>query len=293
MLKHHNSEATPPERVVIIGARGFLGKHTQDHLVSQGIDSLGLTSADVDLLSDQAADRLADSLRPGDAVVVFAALTPDKGKGIDTMMKNLRIAETVCMALQKRPCAHVIYISSDAVYPMDETLVRESSCAAPGDLYGTMHKAREVMFQSTAGESLAILRPTLVYGHDDTHNSYGPNRFRRLAASEGRITLGGAGEETRDHIYVDDVAKLVGLALQYRSSGLLNLATGRSVTFFDLAQLVARQFDRDIEVVCTERKAPITHRAFDVTALLQSFPKFVFTPLEQGLEATHQRALDA
>ena len=106
----------------------------------------------------------------------------------------------------------------------------------------------------------------------------------------GKITLGGGGEETRDHIFVEDIAKLIGLVLQYRSSGTLNLATGRSVSFFDLAQLVAQQFDRDVEIVCTERKAPITHRAFDVAALLQAFPKFVFTPLEQGLASTHQNA---
>src|SRR3546814_11446336 len=64
-----------------------------------------------------------------------------------------------------------------------------------------------------------LLRPTLIYGAEDTHNSYGPNRLRRMARKDARITLFGAGEETRDHISVDDVYRLILLTLRHRSEG--------------------------------------------------------------------------
>jgi nucleoside-diphosphate-sugar epimerase len=134
-----------------------------------------------------------------------------------------------------------------------------------------------------------VLRSTLVYGAGDTHNSYGPNRFRRQAAQEGRITLGGGGEETRDHLFVEDVAELLGRVLAHRSRGLLNLATGRSHTFADVAAGVAAQFPEPVAVVTTPRTGPITHRAFDITRLLSAFPGFVFTPLEAGLARAHGR----
>jgi nucleoside-diphosphate-sugar epimerase len=41
----------------------------------------------------------------------------------------------------------------------------------------------------------------------DPHNGYGPNRFRRLAAAGQEIVLFGGGEERRDHVLVDDVAR--------------------------------------------------------------------------------------
>ena len=44
---------------------------------------------------------------------------------------------------------------------------------------------------------LALIRPTLVHGLDDPHNGYGPNRFRRLAATGREIVLFGEGEERR------------------------------------------------------------------------------------------------
>ena len=287
MLTNNNPGPQAPTRVVIIGSRGFLGQNTAAHLRDQGVETVCLTSDDIDLGAGAAADALADRLRPDDAVVMFAALTPDKGKGIDTMMANLKMAEAVCDALSRQPVSQVVYISSDAVYPMGEESVSEESCAAPGDLYGTMHKAREVMFQSTVQGPLAILRPTLVYGAGDSHNSYGPNRFRRVAKADGKITIGGNGEETRDHIFVGDVARLIGMVLNHRSSGILNLATGRSMSFYDVAHLVAGQFGGTVEVICTERNAPITHRAFDIAATRKAFPDLDFMPLEEGVAKAH------
>jgi UDP-glucose 4-epimerase len=293
MLEHQNSGPVDPERVVILGASGFLGAETAAQLSAANVEILGLASADLDLADPGSAEMLTELLRPTDALVVFSALTPDKGRGIDTMMKNLTMAQSVCQALASSPCSHVVYISSDAVYPMDISLVDENSGAAPGDLYGMMHKAREIMFQNTIEGPMAVLRPTLIYGFADTHNSYGPNRFRRQADGEGKITIGGNGEETRDHVFVEDAAALIVLCLQHRSVGVLNVATGRSATFFDVAHLVAAQFDSDVEVVCTPRAGEITYRSFDVTNTHKAFPTFSFTSLADGIASVHSDLIEA
>jgi nucleoside-diphosphate-sugar epimerase len=201
------------------------------------------------------------------------------------------MAANVCAALEKTPVAHIVYFSSDAVYPMDVARVTEASCAQPADLYGVMHLTREVMLRTSARAPVAVLRSTLVYGAGDTHNSYGPNRFRRMARTERHITLFGEGEEQRDHILVDDVAALAWQVLRHRSSGTLNLATGRSISYAELAREVAALFDGPIEVVGTPRQNPITHRHFDVTALRKAFPTFRFTLLEKGLAKAHREML--
>jgi nucleoside-diphosphate-sugar epimerase len=202
------------------------------------------------------------------------------------------MAANVCAALEKVAPAHVVYFSSDAVYPSDVGRITEESCAQPPDLYGMMHLAREVMLRISTAARVAVLRSTLVYGSADTHTSYGPNRFRRMAHKEGRITLFGEGEEMRDHILVDDVVALTLRILRHRSAGTLNLATGRSVTFAELAQRVAALFDRPIEIVGTPRQNPITHRHFDVIALRKAFPTFSFTPLDVGLARAHREMLE-
>lgn len=288
MLRHNNPGPVVPKRVVVLGARGFIGKVLVDALARQKTPTLALSSAELDLSQSDAGAELAGRLQTGDAVVILSALTPDKGHGADIFLKNVQIAASVGVALEKVPPAHVVYVSSDRVYSFGAGLVSESSRVELRDLYGAMHLSREVMFKIGTKSPVAILRPTLVFGVGDTHNSYGPNLLRRMARKEGKITLSGEGEETRDHIHVDDVVALVLLTLHHRSAGLLNLATGRSVSYAELARKVVALFDRPIKIVTTPRQNPVTHRHFDITALRAAFPSFVFTPLDEGLARAHR-----
>lgn len=288
MLTHNAVEPGRPRRVVILGGRGFVGKRLTERLAAEDIPVRSIGRDSIDLAADDAEERLLDELQPGDAVVLLAALTPDKGRGVPAFLANLRVGAAVHAALERRRVAHVVYVSSDAVYPFRAALIDESSCAEPTDLYGAMHLAREIMLKQGTEVPVAILRPTLIYGAGDTHNSYGPNRLRRMARKDGRIVLFGAGEETRDHIYIDDAVALIALVLSYRSSGILNLASGHSISFAALAEKVARQFSTPVEIAGTPRQNPITHRTFDVTAIHKTFPEFVFTPLDKGLAMAHR-----
>jgi UDP-glucose 4-epimerase len=152
-----------------------------------------------------------------------------------------------------------------------------------------MHLARERMLCQTLAKGKAplfLLRASLLFGARDTHNGYGPNRFVRAALKEGRITLFGEGEEKRDHVSIKDLSRLIGLALAHRSQGVLNGATGESVSFRDAAERVAELVGGGVKVEGTPRQNPITHRHFDITATRKAFPEFRFTPLKETLAET-------
>ena len=91
------------------------------------------------------------------------------------------------------------------------------------------------MLRSECGCPFAALRPTLIYGASDPHGGYGPNRFRRQAANGEPITLFGEGEEKRDHVPVEDVARLAVRILHHKSAGALNAVTGGPTPFGDIA----------------------------------------------------------
>lgn len=286
MIWHQYAQPITPARVVVLGGSGFLGRHLLAHLHRQGIEALGLSSAHVDLCAAGAGEKLAGILRPDDALVFASCLTPDKGKDIRTLMRNLAMGEQVCAALQAVPCAHVVYVSSDAVYHDADALVREDTRCEPCSLYGLGHLTRERMVRTAADAGKApwlVLRVTLVYGADDTHNSYGPNRFARQARDAGAVKLFGQGEETRDHVYVEDVARLVGLCLRHGSTGVLNVATGASTSFLDVAKLCVAASGRPVTLERLPRSGPVTHRHYDVSALARAFPTFAFTPLPAGI----------
>jgi UDP-glucose 4-epimerase len=276
------SKQDAPSRVVLLGARGFIASTLRKYLESARIPVLTLGSAELDLGLAGAAEKLAGLLQPDDAVVMLAALTPDKGRDIATLMKNLAMMQSVCNAMEKMPVAHFLYFSSDAVYGMLNSYVSEDSPAAPQDLYGTMHLAREVMVKGMVRVPVGILRVTGVYGEGDTHNGYGPNRFFQMAKREGKITLFGKGEEMRDHVHVNDVAALTLRCLLAKVTGVLNIATGNSTSFMCAAQQVMGRFET-VEIVETTRMNPIAHRHYNITKLIKTFPDYRFVSLRDGI----------
>lgn len=310
MLSHQNPVQKNPDRVVILGANGFIARHLRDWCGINGMDCLVIGSSEIDLGEPSNASRLASLLRPGDAVVMTSILTPEKGRDIRTLMCNLRMAETVCRALTEARCAHFVYLSSDAVYDAQKVPLDEDSTREPTDLYALCHTGREMMFGAELAAlkiPFCILRLTTVYGPGDTHNAYGPNRFVRTAISDGRIVLFGKGEERRSHIFIDDAVRLIGLALAHRSTGTLNIAIRPAVSFGAIAKVIIGLFGKPVSIEHAPRTVPVVHRPYKPTqvfrfiynmgrpigqvvhrtfvnsAVFAAFPDFQFTPLETGL----------
>ncbi len=285
MLHHHNSSPVPPARTVVLGSGGFIGGAILRKLEASGRDVVGLERKDLDLLADDAADRLAALLQEEDALVIVSARAPCKTP--DMMLENIGMMAAVCEAIAKRPVAHLIYVSSDAVYADGPLPLTEASPAAPTSLHGAMHLAREQMLLSIAGSiPLAILRPTLVYGAGDPHNGYGPNRFRRQANHGETIVLFGEGEERRDHVDVDDIAEIVTLVLDHRSAGVLNIATGTVASFHALAEKAVALAAKPVAIKGSPRNGLMPHngyRPFDPAATLAAFPGFRYTAIDAGL----------
>ena len=283
MLRHNNTEPVLPTRAVVLGSGGFVGGAIVRKL--DGIQLLGLGRKELDLLVDKAGERLSSLLRPDDALVIVSAIAPCKT--YSNMLDNVRMMAAICDALTRQPVAHLVYISSDAVYADLPAPLTETSPAAPSSLHGAMHLAREQMLVASAGSvPLAILRPTLIYGARDPHNGYGPNKFRRQANRGEDVVLFGEGEEQRDHVDVDDLAELVRLVLAHRSSGILNVATGSVASFKTLAERVVALSPRKVEIKGSPRKGPMPHngyRPFDPAATYTAFPGFEYTKLDAGL----------
>lgn len=284
MLTHQLEKPTAPARTVVIGSGSFVGKALLKRLAADKCDVAAIGRAEVDLTAADAGERLAAQLRPEDSVVAISAKAPCRNA--DDFLVNAKIIASLVKALTARPVAHLVNISSDAVYGDEPVPLKESLPPAPGSLHGVMHLAREIALTSL-GLPIANLRPTLIYGASDPHNGYGPNQFRRKANAGEPITLFGNGEERRDHVSVDDVAELIALVLLRRSTGVLNVASGTVMSFHDIAEMAVRLSGKPTEIVGRPRTGPIPHngyRPFDPAATQAAFPDFSYTKLEAGMQ---------
>jgi len=291
MLIHGNAAPASPVRVVVMGAHGFVGNAIATCLERNRTPVLRLSRNEVDLLAPDGADKLTARLRRNDVLVAASALAPCRNAAM--LRDNIIMAAAMAQAATAAALTQFVNISSDAVYADAATPLSESSTKAPESLHGVMHLARETMFASEIKAPLVMLRPTLIYGAADPHNSYGPNRFRRVATAGETIVLFGEGEERRDHVLIDDVAELVRRVIYRRSTGALNVATGTTTTFREIAEIVVRLSGRPRRIEGSPRTQPMPHngyRPFDIASCRRAFPDFSFTPLEQGLIATIREA---
>jgi UDP-glucose 4-epimerase len=278
-------------RVVILGHSGFLGRALQAHLARvERFEVLGFSSAEVDLRRQEGTRALAGRIDRETVVVFASAITREKGDTLDTLMDNVAMAGHLGAFLEAHPPEQCVCFSSDAVYPMQDGAIRESTPVSPGGtFYGiAKYTAESVLRQSldAKGIPLLVLRPTAVFGPGDTHNSYGPNAFIRSVIRERSIRLFGQGEERRDHLYVGDLVRIVSRLIDTRAVGVLNVATGVSRSFAEVVETLRHIVPFEWTVSYLPRRGPITHREFDITALRTAVGECEFSTFEDAMRST-------
>ncbi len=276
-------------RVVILGASGFLGRALASALSRDGVEVVGHSSRTLDLTRPDSFGVLDPLMAPSTALVVASALTPDRGQTPVTFLANTTMAVNLATYLEGHRPGSVVYLGSDAVYGFTEARVTESTLVEPAGYYALGKYAAERVLATAAQAAsvpLLTLRMTGVYGPGDSHASYGPNAFARSMARDHSVRVFGAGEEERDHIFVDDAAAIVVGLIRAGATGVYNVATGHSHSFADVVKTIRDLVPYEVQVVSVPRKGPITHRHFDVARLTAALPRVRFTPLSAGLVAT-------
>jgi hypothetical protein len=79
---------------------------------------------------------------------------------------------------------------------------------------------------------------------------------------------------------------LIGLCLEHQSEGVVNAATGRSISFAELAERISRLCNEPVQIHALPRQTPVSHRHADTSNLVRAFPKFQCTSLADGLAET-------
>lgn len=278
MVQHLNQNPNIlAKRIVVLGGNGFVGNYLNKQLKNLSVEVLSTSSKDLDLTQASSVEKLNSMLKEDDAVVFLSCLTPDRGRDTATLMKNLNMADNVAKVLSAKKISQLIYASSDAIYDTNSNPINENTKPVALDQYSYMHIGREIFLKEATAKSktpLCILRPVGMFGDGDTHNSYGPNRFSKQAREIKKIQVFGQGEELRDHLHVDDFCQVIVECLKKQTTGILNVATGKSVSFGDVAKMIQKMNNCDLEFL--PRGGEVTHKHFDTTNLMKAFPQLKF-----------------
>ncbi|MGH8120706.1 MAG: SDR family NAD(P)-dependent oxidoreductase [Gammaproteobacteria bacterium] len=305
--------------VLITGAAGFIGSHTVDAFLRQQHAVIGVDDLSTGRLQNLAGARDSRNFTfvRGDITdqAFVSSLISEHGvdriihlagmAGVAQSMENpgenfrLNVAavDTLARAAITNRCKKFVLASSAAVYgiPARLPLTEEQSPCTPLSPYGAAKLAAEKILEGYArafGLECVILRYFNVYGprqNPDSEYSGVISRFCAQLASGDTLTIYGDGQQTRDFIYVGDVAQVnLNAALAPISAiGVYNVSTGNETSINELAALLASQLGAEVKTRHVAAKSgDITQSLGDSIRLRSAGLISTFTPLRAGLQNT-------
>lgn len=256
-------------RIVILGARGFLGQRLVHSLsraghqitaVSRAPESTGLpegaryVQATIDdhvalrpILSDaDFAIHLAWDTTPGTS----------QAQPVLEVNTNLMASARLIEMMQNHPRCQLMFVSSGgAIYADSDSMLEESSPVAPRSYYGAAKCAVEQMlhaYHTQTGHTALIVRPPNIYGPGQV-----PKRqfgivptLMRCAQYGTEFEIWGDGSTIRDYLYIDDFERFVHALLAYdwqpSTFECMNAGSGAPVSINQLCNAVERATGRQV-----------------------------------------------
>lgn len=299
-------------KVLVTGGAGFIGSHIVDNLLGKNCAVVVVDDLSTGLAANvNPAARLVrldvakDDLGPlfaaerFDYVIHLAAQTavprsldaPDHDCAV-----NVLGTVNVLEACRRTGVKRVVFASSAAVYGPDAVVpIAENAPLAPVSFYGLSKVTAENYFRlyrDLFALEYIILRYANVYGERQGDAGEGGvvSIFTRLLAAGQPLDIFGDGGQTRDFVYVGDVAAANWRALvSPDANAVYNISTGTETSVSDLAAMLGEVAGRKATIrYLPAREGDIYRSCLDNRAGVKALSWQPQTPLGAGLAATYR-----
>ena len=298
-------------KILVSGGAGFIGSHIVELLLDAGhevqvLDNLSSGHRDnipphvhlakFDVRCKEAAEYVRGQ---GFEVLVHEAAQIDVRASVadpafDASVNISGLINMVEAARQGGQLKQVLFASSGgAIYGEQERFpADESHPVRPESPYGVAKRCGELYlewFKRAYKIPFAALRYANVYGpRQDPHGEAGVVAiFASRLLDDKLCTIYGDGDQTRDYVFVGDVAKANVRAIERGVSAAINVGTGQETTVNQIYEALARLADSGkTAVYAAERLGEQRRSVIDASrceALLGFRPQ---TPLDEGLAQT-------
>jgi UDP-glucose 4-epimerase len=300
-------------RTLVTGGAGFIGSHVVDGLIASGhaVDIVDNLSTGRRALAHPSADLHVADLRSARLPAVVAAAAPDVVVHLAAQMDVRRsVADPVFDAsvnvlgtLNLLECCRrtgvrrIVFASSGGAIYGDTGRIPtpEDHPERPASPYGVAKLAAEryiAVWEALSGATAVALRYANVYGpRQNPRGEAGVVAIfsDRLLAGASCV-INGVGEQTRDYVYVEDVARATVLAVNAAGvGGALNIGTGVETSVNDLY----RRLTTAVGITAAPRHGPAKsgeqrRSALDACRARAALGWTPTTSLDEGLARTFE-----
>jgi nucleoside-diphosphate-sugar epimerase len=293
-------------RVLVTGARGFIGRHCVAELVARGHEVHGITSSGAPGAADGATTHRADLMTGGGAKDVLASVRPTHLLHLAwvttpgafwTDPVNEAWLERSRQLIREFTAAggkRVVVAGTGAEYDWTGGVCDETSTPlAPSTLYGRTKRALFDDLRSFApanGLSWAWGRVFWLYGPGEPLPRLVPSIIASLLRDEpARCT---AGTQVRDFMHVADVGAGLARLAESGVEGAVNVASGAGVAIADVARKIGDRMGRPHLIALGARPTPAGEPPLVVAATRRLRDEVGYTP-RIGLDAGLAQTIDA
>jgi len=291
-------------RILVTGSSGHVGQAIAEHLANAGHEVVGLDlrpggptgliqQIEADIASENVASRICCEAPPCAAIVHTAAAL---GKDLCAPAISL----TNCLGTQQMirlaclwGATRFIYTSGVPVIGLPQQLpITEEHPVHPPTAYhaSKLYGEHLVRLAERDGLIATILRLTSPVGPNMPDNRILSIFVRRALANE-RLTLVGQGTRRQNYVDVRDVALAVEACLCQSVSGLFNVASNRSISNHELAQLCVSMLASSSPIEFTGNPDPEEGVVWDVS-IARAAERFGYHPhftIEDSIRAVSRQ----
>jgi len=297
-------------KVLVTGGAGFIGSHVVDRLVEEGhqvviVDNLAtgkrknvnraasLYKTDI---TSWRLERVFRNERPNIVLHLAAHINVPRSIADPVFDAQVNVLGTMNVLQQavRYGCRKVVFSSSGgAIYGEQETLLAtESHAAKPLSPYGISKLCGEhylSYFQRVSGIPVVSLRYANVYGpRQDPDGEAGVIAiFIQKMLNNEQPIIHGNGRQTRDFVFVDDVAEANLAAMGQGAHGVYNVGTGAETSVNELFRMLAGLTASSVKELHGPAKAGEQIRSVvDPSRIKQELGWEVKVDLAEGLKQT-------